>query len=48
MADFLRDAFDAKIEAGRDLIRVIPKKSGAGPYEPATRGIYLPDRLSAP
>lgn len=48
MADFLRDAFDGKIEAGRDVTRVVPKKSGAGPYEPPTRGIYLPDRLNAP
>ena len=48
MSDFLRDALGGGVEAGRDVVRVIPKKAGAGPYEPPTRGIYLPDRLNAP
>ena len=45
-ADWLRDALDGRIEADRDLVRVIPRSHGAGPYEPAVRGVYLPDRLS--
>lgn len=45
-ADWLLDALDGRIEADRDLVRVIPRTHGAGPYEPPTRGIYLPERLA--
>ncbi|MCS7002847.1 MAG: alpha/beta hydrolase, partial [Dehalococcoidia bacterium] len=45
LADFLRDALNGAIEADRNIVRVIPKKTGAGPYEPPVRGVWLPDRL---
>ncbi|PZC40294.1 MAG: Dipeptidyl aminopeptidase/acylaminoacyl peptidase [Chloroflexi bacterium] len=48
MADWLKDALSGKIEKDRKITRVIPKKSGAGAYEPPTRGLYLPDRLNIP
>ena len=46
-ADWLRDALDGRIETDRDLVRVIPRSQGAGPYEPASRGVYLPERLAS-
>jgi len=48
MADWLKDAFAGKIANDTLITRVIPKKSGAGAYEPPTRGVYLPDRLNIP
>jgi len=44
LADWLRDALEGRV--ARDLRRLvlIPQKSGAGPYSPAVRSVYLPGR----
>jgi dienelactone hydrolase len=45
MSDWLRDALNGKKDAGLETIRIVPKKSGSGAYEPANRGVYFPERL---
>lgn len=45
LVDWLRDALNGKVERGRDMIRIVPKKTGYGPYQPPAKGIFLPERV---
>ncbi|MBI4276884.1 MAG: alpha/beta hydrolase [Armatimonadetes bacterium] len=44
LADWLLDAVNGKYRAGHRRIVLVPQKTGAGPYSPAVKSVYLPTR----
>ncbi|GIW10834.1 MAG: hypothetical protein KatS3mg061_1891 [Dehalococcoidia bacterium] len=48
LADWIRDALNGKHDQLGQVIRIVPKKTGAGAYTPPTTGIFLPERIGAP
>ncbi|HEX3723915.1 MAG TPA: alpha/beta fold hydrolase [Nitrolancea sp.] len=44
MADWVKDGLDGKLPSDLNIVRLIPQKSGAGPYSPHVESLYLPER----
>lgn len=44
MADWVRDALAGKFGPDHDRIVLVKQKSGAGPYDPPVKSLYVPDR----
>lgn len=47
MADWVKDALEGRLPSDLNKIVLVKQKSGAGPYDPPTTSLYLPEREEA-
>lgn len=45
IADWVKDALDGRLPSDLNRVVLVPQKTGAGPYEPPAKSLYLPGRM---